>query len=276
MMFFFFFFPNLKCVTQGNEKPLAILACFEIQRFALGSKCLEKECLCILEFLELQFPKNLPSEWTLQRIRSTLALPQASSLTWFPHSFLVKPSQTCVCSCHCDTHTPVLASLQSSKRVFLSVCWTSLIQKVPWTQYIPNQNIKWITFSPPQAASPSFVVLFKKDLFIYLAAPGFGCSMQDLLPWPGIKPQLPPLGVQVLATGPLGKSQYSFLYFSQEHCHLPNCWSHKCWLSFPSLPSPSGHQGLSSSTPPWLFHPLSSISLSRPSSPLTWTRAAAF
>ena len=87
-----FFFFNLKYVTWGNEKPLAILACFEIQRFALGSECLEKECICILEFLELQFPKNLSSEWTVQRIHTALALPQASSLTWFPHSFLVKPS----------------------------------------------------------------------------------------------------------------------------------------------------------------------------------------
>ena len=35
--------------------------------------------------------------------------------------------------------------------------------------------------------------------FIYLAAPGLSCSMWDLVPWPGMEPKLPALGVQSLS-----------------------------------------------------------------------------
>ena len=38
----------------------------------------------------------------------------------------------------------------------------------------------------------------KKLLFIYLAAPGLTCGMQDLVPWPGIEPRPPAVGAQSL------------------------------------------------------------------------------
>ena len=36
-------------------------------------------------------------------------------------------------------------------------------------------------------------------LFIYLGAPGLSCGMWDLVPWPGIKPGLPALGLRSLS-----------------------------------------------------------------------------
>ena len=33
-------------------------------------------------------------------------------------------------------------------------------------------------------------------IFIYLAVPGLGCNMWDLVPWPGIKTELPALGAE--------------------------------------------------------------------------------
>lgn len=154
-MTFFFQTENLKYVSQGNEKPLAVLSCLETQRVDPGPGCLRKGFICSLEFLELQFPKNLPSEWTLQRIHTTLALPQALSLTWFPHSFLVKLSQICVCNCHADTHTtapdfsPELHAccLPSNRHLKLS-----------------RSPIKWTTFSPPQQHPPSLGLLWAAAL----------------------------------------------------------------------------------------------------------------
>ena len=41
---------------------------------------------------------------------------------------------------------------------------------------------------------------------IYLAAPGLNCSMWNLYPWPGIESKPLALELEVLATGPPGKS----------------------------------------------------------------------
>ena len=52
---------------------------------------------------------------------------------------------------------------------------------------------------------------FKKLFIIYLAALGLSCGIWDLVLRPAIEPWSPPLGVGVLATGPLGKSKDTYL-----------------------------------------------------------------
>ena len=61
---------------------------------------------------------------------------------------------------------------------------------------------------------------------IYLAALGLSCGMQDLVPWPRIKPGPPALGAWVLATGPPGKSQiWHHLALSfPHHLYFPMSW----------------------------------------------------
>ena len=60
-------------------------------------------------------------------------------------------------------------------------------------------------------------------IFIYLAAPGLGCGIQDLFPWPGIEPRPLQWEHRVLATGPPGQSPVThilLLHFcsrSKEH-----------------------------------------------------------
>ena len=67
------------------------------------------------------------------------------------------------------------------------------------------------------------ITFLKNIYFIYLVAPDlscsiwdavgcgiFSCDILDLVPWPGIKPSPPALGVQILATRPPGKSPYHF------------------------------------------------------------------
>ena len=74
---------------------------------------------------------------------------------------------------------------------------------------------------------------FFKYLFIYLAAPGFSCGIQDLVPWPGIEPRPSALGVCSLnhwTTGevPLIKmSIISLLIFS-----LRVKWNDTCEIVF--------------------------------------------
>ena len=67
----------------------------------------------------------------------------------------------------------------------------------------------------------------------YLATLGVSCAMQDLhcsmrtlschvwalVPWPGIEPELPALGLGVLATGPPGKYLHRFSTQSFLLCH---------------------------------------------------------
>lgn len=63
--------------SQGKQKLLVVLPCPEMESLTQVLDVWEKDCN--LRFLELQFPKNLPSEWTLQRIHTTLALPNLHS-----------------------------------------------------------------------------------------------------------------------------------------------------------------------------------------------------
>ena len=50
---------------------------------------------------------------------------------------------------------------------------------------------------------PSFLNLLLPPffflIFIYLAAPGLGCNMRDLVPWPGVKPRPSALGARSLS-----------------------------------------------------------------------------
>ena len=62
---------------------------------------------------------------------------------------------------------------------------------------------------------PALSPLKKNLLFIYLAVPGLGCGMRDLVPWLGIEPGLPALGAWSLATGPPGKAPVSPLFNHQ-------------------------------------------------------------
>ena len=49
-------------------------------------------------------------------------------------------------------------------------------------------------------------------IFIYLAALGLSCNMEDLVPRSGIKPGSPALVVRVLATGPQEESLFLFTF----------------------------------------------------------------
>ena len=78
------------------------------------------------------------------------------------------------------------------------------------------RNVLGMSHTRGQRTLNSTLVIPREDDFlkkkvIYLAAVGFSCSMQtlsggmwDLVPWPGIEPGAPALGV--LASGPPGKS----------------------------------------------------------------------
>ena len=68
------------------------------------------------------------------------------------------------------------------------------------------------SLSPPSAFPSSLIFIFIYFLFfliffIYSAAPSLGCSIQYLIPWPGIEPRPPALGVQNLSSWTPGKSR---------------------------------------------------------------------
>ena len=70
-----------------------------------------------------------------------------------------------------------------------------------------------------------FFFFFLMLLFVYLTAMGSSCGMWDLVPWPGIEPRPPALGVWCLTTGPSGRSLDLFLIkdlFRSEISHLKN------------------------------------------------------
>ena len=79
---------------------------------------------------------------------------------------------------------------------------SQLLRLVPFIQYMLNKLLSWDFF------------FFN----IYFAAPGLGCSIQnlfccgmwDLVPQSGIEPGPPALGPQNLTTGPPGKSLLSY------------------------------------------------------------------
>ena len=47
----------------------------------------------------------------------------------------------------------------------------------------------------------------RRPLFIYFAMPGLSCSMQDLVPWPGIKP-VPPVALQAPLSMVFSRQEY--------------------------------------------------------------------
>ena len=61
--------------------------------------------------------------------------------------------------------------------------------------------ISWVAFFSPHPHPPSTLKKNKPKLylFIYLAALGLGCSMWDLVPWPGNEPGSPELGAHSLS-----------------------------------------------------------------------------
>ena len=69
-------------------------------------------------------------------------------------------------------------------------------------------NMVSVTYSPGDwiSGTSQKLYLFFLYLFIHLAVPDLNCSVWDLVPWPGIKPQPLNWKHQVLITGPPGKS----------------------------------------------------------------------
>ena len=51
---------------------------------------------------------------------------------------------------------------------------------------------------PTQAGENLLFIFIFLEVCIYLAAPGLSCGMRDLVPWPGIEPGTPALGVRSL------------------------------------------------------------------------------
>ena len=82
----------------------------------------------------------------------------------------------------------------------------------------PLTMYEWTSFSAFLAAFGVVIVfyfiLFLKHLFIYLAAPGLNCTMGDLVPWPGIEPRPPALGVQSLNHWTTREVSAIIFYFS--------------------------------------------------------------
>ena len=99
-----------------------------------------------------------------------------------------------------------------------------------WDVSLGRKSEAYNQFSSLLGYLPGDLILFEKNLCIYLAVPGVSHStlklrsslqhagslvaagelrvsgdMWDPVPWPGIKLGPPALGVRVLATGPLGK-----------------------------------------------------------------------
>ena len=63
---------------------------------------------------------------------------------------------------------------------------------------------------------------------MYLAAPGLSCTLQDLVPWPGIKPRPPALGAQ----SPSYWTTRSSIFFNQFFLLKHNCFTEFwCFLS---------------------------------------------
>ena len=68
--------------------------------------------------------------------------------------------------------------------------------------FLPSIPVLFLPFPLPSLADICLWLISVFYLFTYLAAPGLSCgmrnlsfSMQDPIPWPGIKPGLPTLGV---------------------------------------------------------------------------------
>ena len=65
------------------------------------------------------------------------------------------------------------------------------LQRSGTTEELNNNIIKNL-----HILSILFIKKILFSVFIYLAAPGLGCHIWDLVPWPGIEPGPPALGVQ--------------------------------------------------------------------------------
>ena len=103
--------------------------------------------------------------------------------------------------------------------------WT-VAHQAPLSMWILQARIpEWVAISFSRRSSQSkdqtqvslSLSLFLKN--IYLAAPGFSCVMQilswgmwDLVPWPGIKPRFPVMGVRSFSYWTTRKSQTHVSY----------------------------------------------------------------
>ena len=85
------------------------------------------------------------------------------------------------------------------------ICFINLSPEIIWIKELKSKKKKICGDGCKQDLLWSFSFWGKKNLFIYLATPGLGCSTQDLcwgmwdlVPWLGIEPRPPALGAQSL------------------------------------------------------------------------------
>ena len=84
-----------------------------------------------------------------------------------------------------------------------SRAWQATVHGVAKSQTRPSASTRTTYW---ESTKLSFLLPFKRNIhFMYLAAPDLSCGMWNLVPWPGIEPRPPALGVQSPATGPPAK-----------------------------------------------------------------------
>ena len=85
--------------------------------------------------------------------------------------------------------------------LYISGTLCSILKLICW--WNPTVHVIEKTWVLSSKAWPRFVTLTSlmciSYLFIYLAALGLNCSMQDQVPWPGIEPQFPVLEAKSLS-----------------------------------------------------------------------------
>ena len=99
----------------------------------------------------------------------------------------------------------------------------------------------WQILEEKNGNTANHITFLKKYLFIYLAAPHLRCSMQDLVPWPGIEPGPPAMGVRSLNHWTTRKSPDHLLMWLQNtlnklHEKIMHCVQYSycykiCWHS---------------------------------------------
>ena len=83
-----------------------------------------------------------------------------------------------------------------------SLMFLGLINSITFGFFLLS-NMRKSALELTSEVSPTSAYFLRRFIFsffpnIYLATPGLSCGMWDLVPWPGIKPSSPALGVQSL------------------------------------------------------------------------------